>query len=208
MQTVKVKFLFLVIFAVFFSSCSKENGTIDEISYKIGDEGPAGGIIIYVDNSKSSDFTYIEVSLDDIGGAEWGCFNAPIVDAREPGIGMGKENSLAIVDFHNNLDDFYNNPAICSETSNGTVAAKACTDYVFGGFDDWFLPSEDETLLMYNKLHLEGLGNFDTEFLYWSSTEHGDNTAVTIDFSNGDQGFLCKQCDFGEITKIRAVRYF
>ena len=206
MQTIKTKFLFLVIFIALFSSCS-EDDTVDEVSYKIGDAGPAGGLIVYVDDSKSTAFKYIEVAPQDIDGSEWGCFNNPIVEARESGIGMGMENSQAIVAFHDSLNDFYNNPSNCSDNSNGTVAAKACMDLVMGGFDDWFLPSEDEALLMYKNLHLQGLGNFNNELLYWTSTEHDDNTVVTTDFSNGDQGYLPKQIG-GELTKIRADRYF
>ncbi len=206
MQTIKTKFLFLAIFISLFSSCS-EDDTTDEISYKVGNAGPAGGIIVYVDESKSNSFKYIEVAPTDIDGGEWGCFNNPVVGARESGIGMGMVNSQAIVAFHDNLDNFYNNPSNCSENSNGTVAAKACMDLVLGGFDDWFLPSEDEMFLIYKNLHLQGLGNFDTEFLYWSSTEHDDNTAVATDFENGDQGYLPKQIGL-ELTKIRAVRYF
>jgi transposase-like protein len=61
---------------------------------------------------------------------------------------------------------------------------------------------------MYENLHLNGIGEFEeNDKLYWTSTEHDDNTATATDFSNGDQGWQCKQCDFN-FMNIRAVRYF
>jgi len=58
------------------------------------------------------------------------------------------------------------------------------------------------------KMNLNGLGGFVSNgTLYWYSTEHDDRATAT-DFSNGDQGWLCKQCGSFGLTKIRAVRYF
>ncbi len=213
MKVNSIKFLALAFLISFFYSCSKDDdGQLDEPKYKVGDQGPAGGIVFYAKAKKSEGWQFIEVAPEDIAGSEWGCYNSPVQDARKSEIGMGRENSLAIVALHDSFSDFYTNPEICSDVSDGTVAAKLCLDYVYGGLDDWFLPSENEMKLIYEKLHLQGLGNFTTggtneTILYWTSTEHGDNTAVTEDFSTGERGYNCKQCDFG-FTKIRAIRYF
>ena len=52
-------------------------------------------------------------------------------------------------------DDLKNNVPI------GTVTAKLCFDLVVGEFNDWHLPSQGEAELLYENLHLEGLGNFE-----------------------------------------------
>ncbi len=212
MKVDSIKFLVVAIVITFFYSCNNDDGKTEMPKYAIGDQGPAGGIIFYVKDEVSDGWQYIEVAPEDIEGSEWGCFDSPVSNARNSEIGMGKENTKAIVDLHDGFDNYYENPSVCSDVSNGTVAAKLCLDYVYGGKDDWLLPSENEMKLIYENVHLAGLGNFTTgnaneTILYWSSTEHDDNTAVTEDFSTGDRGYLCKQCDFG-FTKIRAVRYF
>lgn len=175
--------------------------------YEVGSKGEAGGIIVYDKGEYINGWRFIEIASEDIiTEIEWGCYNTPILEARNTEVGMGKTNTEAILAFHDTLNDFYNNPAICSEISNGTVAANEASNYQQNGFDDWFLPSEKESLLMYTELHLKGLGDFNTELLYWTSTEHDDNTATTMDFSNGDQGWNCKQCGYD--SGIRTIRYF
>jgi hypothetical protein len=212
MKVNSIKFLTVAFLISFLFSCTKDDGKTEIKKYEVGDQGPAGGVVFYVKTSKTDGWQYIEVAQEDIEGSEWGCFDSPVSNARISDIGMGKENTKAIVDLHDGFDNYYENPSVCSNVSNGSVAAKLCLDYVNGGADDWFLPSENEMKLIYENVHLTGLGNFTTggvneTILYWTSTEHDDNTAVTEDFSTGDRGYLCKQCDFGG-TKIRAVRYF
>ncbi|WP_424001229.1 hypothetical protein [Maribacter sp. IgM3_T14_3] len=206
----KTRFLLIITTLSFglIISCNSDDDDNKQIEYDIGSVGPAGGNVFYDSGNYDNGWRYIETAPSDIEGFEWGCFNSPIENARNISIGTGLENSLAIVEFHNNFNDYYNNPSECSDVSNGTVAAKTCLELAINGFDNWHLPSEGEMLLMYEVLHLNGLGDFEeNDKLYWSSTEHDDNTATATDFSNGDQGWNCKQCDFG-FMKVRAVRYF
>jgi len=181
---------------------------------QIGEISESGGMVFYDKGEYSDGWRYIEAAPEDITGEiEWGCFNTPIAEARDLELGMGKSNTEAIVAFHDSLEDYYGNPSVCSAESNGTVAAKTVSRLVINGYDDWYLPSEYEAKLMYENLHLNGLGNFEDAdgesgiSLYWTSTEHDDNTATAVDFSNGDRGWNCKQCAFG-LTRIRAIRYF
>ncbi|WP_219621042.1 hypothetical protein [Psychroflexus sp. MES1-P1E] len=56
-------------------------------------------------------------------GFEWRCFNSLISDARNINIGTELENTIAIVTFHNEFNNFYDNPEQCSSISNGPVVA-------------------------------------------------------------------------------------
>ncbi|HEY3385628.1 MAG TPA: DUF1566 domain-containing protein [Saprospiraceae bacterium] len=84
---------------------------------------------------------------------------------------------------------------------NWEKAQKICAAYKVGNTGGWRLPSKDELNIIYqNRKHL---GNY-TKGNYWSATEEGKNSAVTINFSNGNQTKSNKQSDFA----VRAVRPF
>jgi len=174
--------------------------------YHIGDIGPAGGLIFYDKGDETDGWRYLEAAPYDIDTKEWGIFDKEVASSKGAAIGTGMQNTEAIIAFHDNLPNFYSNPGKYNTFSDGTVAAKACVALTINGFDNWHLPSEAESYEMYKNLHLNGLGNFNLDKIYWSSTEHSGNTVTTIDFNNGAQGWLCKQCN--EVTSLRAVRYF
>ncbi|MEM7105498.1 MAG: hypothetical protein AAF502_20340 [Bacteroidota bacterium] len=70
--------------------------------------------------------------------------------------------------------------------------------------DEWRLPTKDELNMIYNNLHIKGLGNLE-DGSYWSSTEGGDfDTAWDQYFEGGFQSELEK--DY--IRLARAVREF
>jgi len=84
---------------------------------------------------------------------------------------------------------------------NWEKAQKICAAYKVGNTGGWRLPSKDELNIIYqNRKHL---GNY-TKGNYWSATEEGKNSAVTINFANGNQTKSNKQSDFA----VRAVRPF
>ena len=184
----------------------EEDTVPNDAAYAVGDTGPGGGIVFLDKGDSTNGWRYIEISMADLGQAEWGCFNTPVTEARNSGVGTGGKNTDEIISFHDALQSYYTNPGNCSNESDGTVAAKIVADYTANGLDDWHLPSSQEMLRAYQNLEVAGLASFDTEFLYWTSTEVNDNTAVAIDFANGDSGLLCKQCS--EVVTVRAVRYF
>lgn len=223
MKQIKFKFLFLALLTFTITSCESNDDSImpqsqlpdDDMSdddsdtnnllFEIGDEGPAGGIVFYDKGFMSDGWRYLEVANTDLGHMDWGCFDTLIDGADETALGSGKANSEDIVNFHDSIG-YYDNPEQCSDMNDGSVAAKACLNYIEGGFDDWYLPSSEESRFMYLNLHLEGLGNFNEDELYWSSSESINNTAFATDFSNGDQGLLCKQCQ--SVVIVRAIRQF
>ena len=84
-------------------------------------------------------------------------------------------------------------------------AVRKCFDYSYGGFDDWFLPSNDELNLMYENLCKKGLGSFaDNGNCYWSSSEDSVDTARLQRFSDGYQGGNHRYYE----CRVRPVRAF
>ncbi len=131
-------------------------------SYAIGDTGPAGGLIFYVDGSN-----YLEAAPSDQANSAFSDITT-LIGTTSTAIGTGQANTNAII----------------AQSGNLTIAAKVCADHVaLSGHTDWFLPSLDELKLMYTNLHLSSLGDFDG--IYRSSSEHNDLEAWGVNFSNG-----------------------
>ena len=85
----------------------------------------------------------------------------------ELGVGTGKQNTQNIVNH--------------SVYSGNTDAAQLCANLIVindnNVFDDWFLPSLGELILMYANLHLNNIGEF-YGCSYWSSSESNHLGAV------------------------------
>jgi len=79
-----------------------------------------------------------------------------------------------------------------------------CNDLNINGFNDWYLPSADELLYMYNNLYSKGIGGFKNTN-YWSSSL--DNRGlIYINFSTGDEkGTIVFDSDK---KQVRAIRQF
>lgn len=97
-------------------------------------------------------------------------------DCTNTAIGTGKNNTLLLVNTRG--DAAYRDSSGSSKTA--AYAAKLCYDLVYGGYDDWFLPSKDELNLMYTNLKTKGLGALGTHY-YWSSSEYH----ITVDYGTG-----------------------
>ncbi|MDR3355928.1 MAG: DUF1566 domain-containing protein [Spirochaetaceae bacterium] len=158
--------------------------------YKIGDFGPAGGIVFYDKGVFSAGWRYLEAApVETEFTAQWGAYNK-VVDGTGNGIGFGKRNTQAIVEF------------LRKQGETGR-AAQRCADLDFDGFNDWFLPSKDELNLMYRNLKTKGLGEFSGSW-YWSSSEYNNGSAWPQYFSDGKQSYGAKDYAFS----VRAVRAF
>ena len=71
------------------------------------------------------------------------------------------------------------------------------------GYDDWFLPSGDELIVMQSNLIPLNIGNFALDF-YWSSSELSANTAFAVNFLGGVQLSTNKSV----VNHVRACRTF
>lgn len=163
------------------SGCGEppDGDSYDTSDFAIGDEGPAGGLIFFVDTDDVHDFNFLEAAPEDVKRDEghpiysWaaGFSDAFFMQVVDSTVGTGEANTRRIV---NELE----------ETDQSGRAAQVADDHSVGGYSDWFLPSKDELQLMYDNLHTEGLGDFHDD-VYWSSTEHDINYAHGLNFNNG-----------------------
>jgi hypothetical protein len=88
------------------------------------------------------------------------------------------------------------------------AAARLCTNYSFGGYNDWFLPSKDELNQIY--LQAEKIGGIDKTDLYWSSTEYA-GTTITDQNIAWLQLFIdgtYREARKNEVYRVRAIHYF
>ena len=104
------------------------------------------GFVFYYDSIDdrgliASNNILFEGSSDPYGwgspGYEWGCFDYSVVTENEQGtkrrqIGYGPQNTQDILDVP------------CLSNNGGITAAQVCSEYIYGDFTEWFLPSVNE----------------------------------------------------------------
>ncbi|MCX6302625.1 MAG: hypothetical protein NTW82_10620 [Bacteroidia bacterium] len=129
-------------------------------NYIIGGNS-AGGIIFYLDNTGQHG---LACASKDQGSYLWGCEGTRI-GGTSNAFGTGAENTALIV-------------AKCSDL----CAARVCNDLVLNGYNDWYLPSLEELIMIYNNLYLNSIGGLLATF-YWSSSEYG--VAINTTHANG-----------------------
>ena len=167
--------------------------------YKVGDFGPAGGIIFYDKGVFSGGWRYLEAApFETEFRAEWGAYQQDVAGTGTA-IGSGKRNTQLIAEH------------LRSKGESGR-AASLCASLDFDGIKDWFLPSKDELDLMYKNLAQKGLGNFVTRadntnytHYYWSSSQNSNNFVAWGQYFNNVGQFN----NFKDNTSsVRAVRAF
>jgi uncharacterized repeat protein (TIGR02543 family) len=155
------------------------------VQYAIGDTGPAGGKIFYVKSVPSDGWRYLEASPADLAYyTTWGVADED-VPGTALGIGTGQQNTAAIV----------------NKYGGGSYAANHCDNYVYGGFNDWFLPSKDELKEMCEERSSVGISS-DNRW-YWSSSQFSNTNSWYQSFA-GFGGVNPKSTS----RYIRAVRSF
>lgn len=181
---------------------------IESQTYQVGDLAE-GGIVFYVDSTGQhglvaalEDLT--EGATDPYGlgfnGYEWGCYNQEVNGADGTSIVTGYHNTMDIVN------------AGCETEYGGVTAAQAALDTETNSYSDWFLPSKDELVEMYNTIGdggLEGnIGGFETSdfpqySIYWSSSEYDSNYTWFVYF-NGGGTLSASKYNPGRVRVIRA----
>lgn len=119
--------------------------------YEVGDPGPAGGTIFYVNSAGYSEtsctvsinyvdttfsfwWKYLEVSPTDLSG-RWNIGNGAFNTVND--FGSGFENTMKLY-------------AYISFYPTESIAAKTARSYTLCGYSNWFIPSYNEIITMYN----------------------------------------------------------
>ena len=159
-------------------------------AYKIGDTGPAGGLIFYDKGDNSDGWRYLEAApLEAEFQAKWSIRGINADDTKAV-IGSGRRNTQFIVE------------ALSKATGEWDTAAQKCDELVFGGFDDWFLPSRDELDQMYGNLKRRNLGDF-KDRRYWSSSQYSSRRYIFN--QNFETGSIKAEFDYSDYY-VRPIR--
>ncbi|MDR1316530.1 MAG: hypothetical protein LBK13_06615 [Spirochaetales bacterium] len=162
-------------------------------AYKIGDTGPAGGLIFYDKGNNSGGWRYLEAAPANTERTLPNFVSFRV--ANDKRVGAGKENTRTFM------------VVINREGGGVNTAPWYCDQLVVNGYDDWYLPAEDELLYVYNVLASNGLGDFQGRE-YWASNE-SEATYIqrhTVDFSNGR--VITYMYTSSPPCQVRAVRRF
>ena len=174
-------------------------GDAKTFHYKIGDKGPGGGWIFFVDREDQyPGFTYLEAAPEDVGDHPW-CDKTEVSIPetsgwRGDGVGCGKANTQSML-------------TVCASGAANVAAAYRGPR----SKTDWFLPSRAELNLMYTNLRQAGLGGFSisspSSGWYWSSSQNYLN--VNYAWGQGFGSGLQSGNSFKDVLySVRAVRAF
>lgn len=144
----------------------------------------AGGYVFFNDGSGSG---LVSAKSDQSTYQVWSNISDTMIGTTGTAVGAGQANTTAII----------------SQSGHTESAAKICADYSDGTYNDWFLPSKDELMLMYQNLRLTGVGGF-THTCYWSSSEYNAVWSWWVDPYYGDLYYYFKECPY----YVRAARAF
>lgn len=170
------------------------------VNYSIGDNGPAGGYVVYDKGSYSFGWRYIELSPNDLNSSEAdGSCAGNVSSSMQSGIGNGRNNTMVLVDQ-------------CG--SDPSAASTVCYNYLLindgVNYDDWYLPNIQEFTLIYNVFVSMGKPNSwllkdDTNFWhYWTSSYINSIESYGIRLSDGNVSVESSN----ETHYVRAIRYF
>lgn len=196
--------LFLLICCVILISCG-ENETPLPNHPSIGTE-MEGGILAYIFTSNDAGYVAGEthgiiVATEDLASnQQWGCRGTEVGGTLRE-IGSGRANTVAVAAFHDNLPNYYNNPRQCHASNDGSVAAKSAQEATLGGYTDWFIPTREEALVLFQNREL--IGGFSNED-YWNSCESNRQNACAMSYVTGAAFSANKD----QHKKIRLIRYF
>ena len=184
------------------------HSTVAGFTVNLFKKGQGGGYVFYDKGSVSDGWRYLEAAPANTEfNAEWGAYTIQdgiyygvAVRGTQTGIGTGKANTQII-------------NAMLSQLGETGRAAQLCSALYINGFNDWFLPSQDELYIMYENLHKKGLGDFGKgtgredwmNWAYWSSSQNPyDSYSALNQFFIDGGGWDTKWM----ANRVRAVRAF
>jgi len=160
-----------------------------ELAAAIGDFRD-GGVVFWLDGSGGG----LVVDINVLSAAEWGCTGTAITGADGIVIGTGSQNTIDIV----------------TDCSTVGTAADICLNLTLNGYNDWFLPSQNELAEMYtNKASVNTTitangGDILSSLYSWSSTEFDVNNAYYFRFTNGTSANYANKVNALTFRTVRA----
>lgn len=134
--------------------------------------GPAGGIVAYDKGVFTDGWRYLEISIKDVGRnyATSGFYRFGAIWSDTKNYLAGTSEKMG--------DGLANTNFIISKIP-GESAAKFCKLHSANGYNDWFLPSKEEALVILKSLQNGGM-SLDSGLTTWSSSEANENEAYFI----------------------------
>jgi hypothetical protein len=171
---------------------------VDEIPAVIGDYRD-GGVVFWVNPLDIHQGMVCTMNDVAASSAEWGCWDLfdplQIDGAYGTAIGTGAQNTIDIE----------------AECATDGTAADICATLSLEGYSDWFLPSRDEMLAIYenktaiNATSVSNGGNeFSESVVYWTSSQVSASNAYDFYFLNGQYLSVVKI----NLFSVRAARAF
>ncbi len=137
-------------------SLTRNNRVIygEELKFRtVGYVGPSGGYVVFDKGSESDGWRYMEAAPGYFEDVAWGCKNISI-PGMSKNIGSGYTNTQRIVNS-------------CNESN---YAAKLCSAYDGGGYNNWFLPSSKEMSAVIRSL--VDINALTGSYSYWTSNQN------------------------------------
>ena len=158
-----------------------------------------GGMLFYIDETGQHGLVAamedLDAPIDPFSGSSgyiWGCLEE-VYGADETYLGTGYQNTMDIL------------AQECELENQSTTAALAASNTQLNGYNDWYLPSIDELIEMYNTIGhgAENIGNFN-DSPYWSSSEYNSANAWRVLFGN----YYLYVGTKGAQNQVRVIRAF
>ena len=194
----------------------------------LGQIGPGGGVVFYVSaagfacgTDLLSTCNYLELARRDWCGGDAGdCQGTPWAPAENASTSVASANSTAIGTGLKNTDAIVNQNGICSSVTSCSYAAGRARAFVGNGRTDWYLPSKDELVQIY-----EGAGGIGSYWntgrapfgyalemqndRYWSSSENSSTLAWIVNNpKNGSRTVYGAAKTYTDRARVRAIRAF
>lgn len=175
----------------------------NELSFTTGvltiDSSYGGGRVAYILQAGDPGFDsnvqhgiIVSTSYITGAGAPWSLSGSTVVIGTSgTAIGTGQANTDAIILAYGNT---------------GNYAAKACRDYNAGGFTDWYLPSIDELIKVYQNRSLLSVGfnNNGGSSYHWTSSESAGAFAQSLFWANGLINYFTTKTDGRFVRPVRS----
>ncbi|MEI7803106.1 MAG: DUF1566 domain-containing protein [Bacteroidota bacterium] len=172
-----------------------ETENVAEIEKLTVGKNYGGGIIAYLlqpgdpGYSTTTQHGLVVAATNQSENCEWGCNDSGINFGTASTFGSGATNTNLIVNG-------------CRQSG---IAARLADDLIFGGYNDWYLPSITELNSIDRNINSLSAANFSSSLYYWTSSENGNDNAYAVLMSTGASGFYHKNL---KPLAVRAIRSF